>query len=121
MENLYEAAGGSAVMVRLAAYWSEALGGPAGYTGAMGDHSHVLRVHAGNGEHEEMDQRAQRCFATALDEARIPADPRLRNALREWFAWMTAAMAAYPRSPDDVPEGLPLPVWSWDGPANAPG
>ena len=54
---------------RLAAYWSEALGGPAGYSAGMGDHSHVLRLHAGNGEHAEMDRRAQQCFAVALDDA----------------------------------------------------
>src|SRR6476659_5033280 len=45
-------------LARLAAYWAEALGGPAGYTAAMGDHSHVLRLHAGNGEHHELDERA---------------------------------------------------------------
>jgi hemoglobin len=33
---------------RLAAYWAEALGGPPVYTDAMGDESHVLRLHAGN-------------------------------------------------------------------------
>lgn len=103
---------------RLAVYWGEALGGPAGYTGSMGDHSHVLRLHAGNGEHAEMDARAQQCFAQALDDAGLPADPALRRTLTGWFAWMTAAMAAHPRSPDDVPAGLPLPVWSWDGPVN---
>jgi len=105
---------------RLAAYWAQALGGPAGYTAAIGDHSHVLRLHAGNGEHEEMDRRAQQCFALALDDAGVPDDPRLRRTLTGWFAWMTAAMAAYPRSPDDVPHDLPLPVWSWTGPVTAP-
>jgi hemoglobin len=104
---------------RLAAYWAQALGGPAGYTAGLGDHSHVLRLHAGNGEHAEMDRRAQRCFAMALDDAGLPDDPGLRRTLTGWFAWMTAAMAAYPRSPGDVPDGLPLPLWSWDGPVSA--
>jgi hemoglobin len=71
---------------RLAAYWSEALGGPAVYTAGMGDHSHVLRLHAGNGEHAEMDRRAQQCFALALDDAGVPDDPRLRRTLMDWFA-----------------------------------
>jgi hemoglobin len=48
---------------RLGAYWAEALGGPTIYTDTMGDHSHVLRLHSGNGEHEDMEARAQRCFA----------------------------------------------------------
>jgi hemoglobin len=32
---------------RLAAYWSEQLGGPARYTEAIGDYSHVVRIHSG--------------------------------------------------------------------------
>jgi hemoglobin len=43
---------------RLAAYWSEALGGPAYYTASMGNQSDVVR-NSGNGEHVEMDERAQ--------------------------------------------------------------
>ncbi len=101
---------------RLAAYWAEALGGPAGYTGTFGDHGYVLRMHSGNGEHAEMDERAQACFALALDDAGLPEDERLRATLKAWFRWATAGMAAYPRSPEDVPAGLRLPVWSWDGP-----
>ena len=50
---------------RSAAYWAEALGGPAGYPGAMADHSHVLRLHSGNGEHHELDGRAIACFDAA--------------------------------------------------------
>jgi hemoglobin len=104
---------------RLATYWAEALGGPAAYTGELGDHSYVLRLHAGNGVHEEMDQRAQRCFAAALDDAAVSADPKLRSTLTDWFEWMTDAMAAHPRSPDDVAQALALPIWSWDGPIEA--
>ena len=54
---------------RLAAYWAEALGGPADYTSSIGDQSAVVRLHSGNGEHDEMDLRAQICFAQAR---RIP-------------------------------------------------
>jgi len=102
---------------RLAAYWGEALGGPALYTEQLGDHSYVVALHAGNGEHEDMDRRAERCFATALDDADVPDDPRLRAILIAWFEWMNSAMAAHPDTADDVPAGLPLPVWSWNGPA----
>jgi hemoglobin len=105
---------------RLATYWGEALGGPAGYTAGMGDHSHVLRLHAGNGEHAEMDWHGLQCFALALDDAGVPGDPELRRTLMDWFAWMTAAMSAYPGSPDDVPDDAPLPVWSWNGPPDPP-
>jgi len=101
---------------RLAAYWAEALGGPPDYTRSMGDESTVLRLHAGNGEHVEMDERAQTCFAQALDDADLPDDPRLRSALKAYFRWATQAMAAHPNSADDVPHGLVLRRWSWDGP-----
>jgi hemoglobin len=106
---------------RLAAYWAEQLGGPADFTAGMGDHSQVLRMHSGNGEHEEMDHRALQCFALALDDAHLPADPELRRALLDWFAWMITALDAYPASPADVPDGLPLPHWSWDGPVSTTG
>jgi hemoglobin len=105
---------------RLAAYWTEALGGPAAYTGTFGDHGYVLRMHSGNGEHAEMDERAQVCFALALDDAGLPDDERLRATLKAWFRSATAGMAAYPRSPEDVPAGLRLPVWSWEGPVEQP-
>jgi hemoglobin len=104
---------------RLAAYWAESLGGPADYSATMADHGHVLRLHSGNGEHQEMDDRAQACFALALDDAMLPDDERLRSTLRDWFRWATALMAAYPDTPDDVPEGLELPHWSWSGPATS--
>ena len=98
---------------RLAAYWAEALGGPATYTETMADHSHVARLHAGNGEHEDMDRRAIACFEQALDDAGLPQE--VRGPLTDYFTWATALMAAHPDSPDDVPAGLGLPRWSWDG------
>src|SRR6187431_1273475 len=67
---------------RLAAYWAEALGGPKEFSEVMGSESNVVRMHAGNGEHQEMDDRAQTCFAQALDDARLPDDARLRAALK---------------------------------------
>ncbi len=101
---------------RLAAYWAEALGGPSDFTEAMGDESHVVRMHSGNGEHMEMDERAQACFAQALDDAGLPDDARLRSTLKAYFRWATEAMSAHPESADDVPAGLALARWSWEGP-----
>lgn len=101
---------------RLAAYWGEALGGPAAYTGGLGDETFVLRMHAGNGEHPELDRRAVECFDVALTDVGIIADP-LRSVLHDYFAWSTARMARHPDTPDTVPAGETLPHWSWDGPA----
>ena len=101
---------------RLAAYWGEALGGPAAYTGEFGDETSVVRIHSGNGAHDEMDQRAIACFGQALSDAGLTAEP-LRQVLHDYFAWATTIpLARYPESADDVPDGLSIPHWSWDGP-----
>ena len=99
---------------RLAAYWAEALGGPATYSGAYGDESSVVRIHSGNGPHVEMDRRAITCFDQALEDARLSAAGPLRQVLHDYFAWATT-MSRYHESADDVPEGLTIPRWSWDG------
>jgi hemoglobin len=100
---------------RLAAYWAEALGGPAAYSATYGDESFVERLHSGNGEHREMDRRAIACFNAALGDAGLTAEP-LRSVLHEYFAWATTtSMAMYHVSADDVPPGLTIPRWSWQG------
>jgi len=101
---------------RLAAYWAEAFGGPSLYSNQYGDETSVVRIHAGNGLHEEMDQRAIACFDQALEDVGLAGDERLRNALHDYFAWATTdTMAHYHRSADDVPDGLVIPKWSWEG------
>jgi hemoglobin len=101
---------------RLAAYWAEALGGPAAYSDAHGDETSVVRMHSGNGLHAEMDRRAIACFDEALADVGLADDDRLRRALHDYFAWATTtSMSRYHRSADDVPAGLRIPRWSWDG------
>ena len=101
---------------RLAAYWAEALGGPTNYSDRYGNETSVVRIHSGNGIHEEMDQRAIACFDRALEDVGLANDERLRRALHDYFAWATTTtMARYHRSAEDVPDDLRLPQWSWDG------
>ncbi|WP_460626885.1 group II truncated hemoglobin [Intrasporangium mesophilum] len=145
MESVYEAAGGHEGMVRLAhawharvmddevvshafshgfrpdhterlaSYWAEALGGPTTYSDTYGDETFVVRLHSGNGPHEEMNQRAIACFDEALADVGVSDDP-LRGVLHDYFAWATTTtMAQYHESADDVPAGLQIPRWSWDG------
>ena len=102
---------------RLAAYWAEALGGPPSYTQGVASHAEVVRLHAGNGEHVEMDQRAVACFERAVEDAGLAEDPRLGRALVAYFTWATARMSDYPASADDVPAHLAMAHWGWDGPA----
>ena len=101
---------------RLAAYWAEALGGPTTYTQQFGDETSVVRIHSGNGLHEEMDQRAIACFDRALEDVGLDRDERLRRVLHDYFAWATTTtMARYQDSADEVPVGLHIPRWSWNG------
>jgi Truncated hemoglobins len=101
---------------RLAAYWAEALGGPSVYSDQYGDETSVVRIHSGNGPHEEMDQRAIACFDLALVDAGLAEEERLRQVLHDYFAWVTTTtMARYHVSAGGVPDGLHIPKWSWDG------
>ncbi len=100
---------------RLATYWGEVLGGPTTFTERHGDETTVVRMHSGNGPHEEMDQRAIACFDRAMDDVGL-GDGELRQVLHDYFAWATTTtMARYHESADDVPDGLPFPRWSWNG------
>jgi hemoglobin len=101
---------------RLAAYWAEALGGPTTYSDQHADETFVVRMHSGNGPHEEMDERAIACFDRALEDVGLARDERLRRVLHDYFAWATTTtMARYHRSAEDVPDGLDIPKWSWHG------
>jgi len=100
---------------RLAAYWGEAWGGPPVYSKQYGGESAVVRMHSGNGLHEEMDRRAIQCFGQAMEDVEL-ADPQLRRVLHDYFAWATTTtMAAYPGKADAIPAELQIPHWSWEG------
>ena len=45
-----------------------------------------------------------------LDDVDV-TDAALRDELIAWFTHETAEKARYPDSPDDVPTGLPMPIW----------
>jgi hemoglobin len=99
---------------RLAAYWAEALGGPDTFSAQYGDETSVVRMHSGNGPHEEMDRRAIACFDQALGD--IGLSEEVAQVLHDYFAWATTTtMARYTGSADDVPDGLEIPRWSWEG------
>jgi hemoglobin len=101
---------------RLAAYWAEALGGPRMFSEQYGDETSVVRMHSGNGPHHEMDDRAIGCFDQALEDVGLAGDERIRQVLHDYFEWATrTTMARYHRSAADVPAGLRIPAWTWDG------
>ena len=101
---------------RLAAYWAEALGGPRTYSDSFGDETAVVKMHSGNGEHDEMDRRAIACFDRALADVGLADNNLLRQVLHDYFTWATTTtMSRYRQSADDVPSGLKFPHWSWNG------
>jgi hemoglobin len=105
---------------RLAAYWAEALGGPTAYSDRYGDETSVVRMHSGNGPHDEMDARAIDCFDQALADIGLATEDRLGQVLHDYFAWATnASMSRYNGSAAEVPDGLRIPHWSWDGLADS--
>lgn len=102
-------------LTRLAAYWSEAWGGPPLYSTQYGSESRMIRIHSGNGVHTEMDERAIACFDQAMIDIGV-SDTKLFSALHDYFVWVTTmALTAYPDSAHDVPDGLRIPHWSWHG------
>jgi hemoglobin len=63
-----------------------------------------------------MNHCAISCFDLALADVGLANDYVLRQVLHDYFAWATTTtMARYHQSADDVPNGLSIPHWSWDG------
>ena len=128
MQTVYEAAGGRDGLLRLASAWHTRVledevvshafshGFHPQHTDRCGDETSVVRIHSGNGPHEEMDQRAIACFDQALEDVGLATNERLRRVLHDYFAWATTTtMSRYQNSAEDVPVGLHIPKWSWHG------
>lgn len=101
---------------RLAFYLAEVFGGPARYSESCGDHSGVLKLHAGNEMGTEIGDRFVGCFVQAADDAGLPDDPEFRAALRSYMESAMAEVLEYSPSEAEVAPGLRVPRWSWDGP-----
>src|SRR5919202_1851235 len=100
---------------RLATYWAEVFGGPSTYSVTYGDHSAVMRMHAGNEMEADLGERFVGCFVAAADDAGLPHEPELRDALRRYMEWATRAMYAYNARDAVVPSGMAMPRWGWAG------
>jgi hemoglobin len=101
---------------RLAAYWAEVMGGPPAYSRECGgDQSAVVHLHAGMGDMTDLGRRFVDCFVSAADDAGLPADPAFRAALRAYMQWAVGEVALSHPHDTNVPPGLPVPRWSWDG------
>ncbi len=101
---------------RLAAYWAEVFGGPAGYSKSHGDHSRVLGIHAGQGAGEDFGPRFVACFMQAVDDAGFPEGREFRMGLRSYIEHATEEVISYAPHGSRVPAGRRVPRWSWNGP-----
>jgi hemoglobin len=100
---------------RLAAYWAEVMGGPPAYSSACGDQSGVLRIHAGHGDMSDLGERFVACFAGAMDDAGLPADPEFRACMDAYMRWAVADVLVHSPVGAVVPEGSAMPRWGWGG------
>ena len=91
---------------RLAAYLSEAFGGPPLYTAGYGDESSVQRTHACNGDHIELDEACLTAFDLAVASVGLSGElaQRVSGAPPPWRPRSTSAC----QLADDVPDGLPF-------------
>lgn len=65
-----------------------------------------MRIHSGNGPHEEMDRRAIECSGQAMQDAGLEAAGPFRQVLHGHFAWATTTeMSRYHESADEGSRG----------------
>jgi hemoglobin len=102
-------------VTRLGGYWAEVFGGPPVYSTSCGGHPHMLGIHAGSEPEESMGPRFVECFVAAADDTGLPADPELRRVLRAYMEWAVSGALDYSPQGSEVPDGLPMPHWSWEG------
>lgn len=95
------------------------LGGPPAFSRDCGDQSTLLDMHAGNGDMGDLGERFLRCFVEAMDDAHLSEDPAFRAAMRGYMRWAVDDVLSY-REKGDVPLGMAVPRYGWDGPAARP-
>ncbi|MGH9020765.1 MAG: group II truncated hemoglobin [Acidimicrobiales bacterium] len=108
-------------VARLAAYLGEVLGGPARYSDECGDRSFMLDLHAHNGDVTELGARFLACFVAAADDAGLPEDRQLRDALRTHMAGAVDEVVAVGDVNAVVAPGLAVPRWGWLPDSPSPG
>jgi hemoglobin len=108
---------------RLADYWAEVFGGPDAYSRSRGGQPAMLSIHAcqegSDDVADEFGERFLACFLAAADDAGLPDDPRLREALRAYMRWAVRDVVSYFPVGARVPADATVPRWSWDGPVTA--
>jgi len=115
LEHPFSHPGNPLHVERLADYWGEALGGPPRYSQGFGGHSAMLEIHAREGAERDLGDRFVACFIQALDDAALPDDPAFRSSIRAYMERAVDEVLSYSPPESQVPPGLPVPRWGWDG------
>lgn len=89
---------------RLAAYLAEAFGGPPLYTSGYGDESSMLRIHAGHGEHVDLDEACLKAFDLAVRDVGLTGEVAQR--VSGYFRRATVEQRAWGDPQKRVPDGL---------------
>ena len=76
----------------------------------------MIGIHAGQGGPDEFGTRFAACFVQALDDARLPDDPKFRDIMRRFIEAATGEVNSYSPAGTQVEPDLPMPRWTWDGP-----
>jgi hemoglobin len=91
---------------RLAAYLSEAFGGPPLYSAGYGDESSMQRIHACNGVHVELDEACLKAFALAVADVGLTGE--LAQRVSSYFRRATVEQRRWAETGTTVPNGLPF-------------
>lgn len=91
---------------RLAAYLSQAFGGPPLYTAGYGDESAMLRLHAGHGEHADLDEACLKAFDLAVADVGLTGE--LAERVSAYFRRATVEQRQWAQPDAKVPDGLPF-------------
>jgi hemoglobin len=94
-------------------WWSEVMGGPAEYTGALGGYEHMLSKHRGLGITADQRLRFVTLLSHAADLAELPDDPEFRAALMGYAEWATRLAMHNSSGASDVAQHAPVPRWGW--------
>ncbi len=111
----------------VAAWWVEVLGGPAGYTQALGGYEAMLAHHRGLDITADQRRRFATTMSLAADRAGLPDDPEFRAAIVGYVEWGTRlAMHNSRPGATGVVQHAPVPRWGWGvappyRPSTAPG
>ena len=93
-------------------WWCEVMGGPAGYTAALGGYERMLAHHRGLQISPEQRLRFVTLLSRAAD-AELPDDPELRAALMGYAEWGTRLAVQNSAVDAAVVEHAPVPRWGW--------